>query len=84
MHDRRSSLYHRHRFPPEIIAEAVWLYFRHPLSFRMVEDMLAYRGLSSPTRPCANGLKSLDETMPIQSVAACRALATNGISMRLS
>lgn len=45
MHDRRYSLYHRHRFPPEIIAEAVWLYFRFPLSFRMVEDMLAYRGI---------------------------------------
>ena len=45
MHDNRSSLYHRHRFPPEIIAEAVWLYFRFPLSFRMVEDMLAYRGI---------------------------------------
>ncbi|MCK4207074.1 IS6 family transposase [Brucella pituitosa] len=41
----RSSLYRRHRFPPEIIAEAVWLYFRFPLSFRMVEDMLAYRGI---------------------------------------
>ena len=45
MHDRRPSLYHRHRFPPEIIAEAVWLYFRFPLSFRMVENMLAYRGI---------------------------------------
>ena len=29
----------------EIFAEAVWLYFRFPLSFRMVEDMLAYRGI---------------------------------------
>src|SRR5690606_16367648 len=45
MLDNSSSLYHRHRFPPEIIAEAVWLYFRFPLSFRMVEDMLAYRGI---------------------------------------
>lgn len=45
MHDRRSSLYHRHRFPPEIIAEAVWLYFRFPLSFGMVKDMLAYCGI---------------------------------------
>ncbi len=45
MHDRHPSLYHRHRFPPEIIAEAVWLYFRFPLSFSMVEDMLAYRGI---------------------------------------
>jgi putative transposase len=41
----RDQLYHRHRFPAEIIAEAVWLYFRFPLSFRMVEDMLAYKGM---------------------------------------
>jgi putative transposase len=41
----RDQLYHRHRFPAEIIAEAVWLYFRFPLSFRMVEDMLAYKGI---------------------------------------
>ncbi len=40
-----SSLYNRHRFLAEIIAEAVWLYVRFPLSFRMVEDMLAYRGV---------------------------------------
>ena len=45
MIESRSSLYHRHRFPAEIIAEAVWLYYRFPLSFRMVEDMLAYRGI---------------------------------------
>jgi putative transposase len=45
MIDSRASLYHRHRFPAEIIAEAVWLYFRFPLSFRMVEDMLAYKGI---------------------------------------
>lgn len=45
MTDTRPSLYRRHRFPPEIIGEAVWLYFRFPLSFRMVEDMLAYKGI---------------------------------------
>jgi hypothetical protein len=38
-------LYHRHRFPAEIIAHAVWLYYRFPLSLRMVEDMLAARGM---------------------------------------
>jgi putative transposase len=41
----RPSLYHRYRFPPEIIGEAVWLYFCFPLSLRMVEDMLAYKGI---------------------------------------
>ena len=38
-------LYRRHRFPAELIAHAVWLYFRFPLSLRMVEDMLAARGI---------------------------------------
>ena len=31
----------RHRFPPDIIRRAVWLYARFMLSFRDVEDMLA-------------------------------------------
>ncbi len=37
--------YKRHRFPPEIIQHAIWLYFRFTLSFRDVEDLLADRGL---------------------------------------
>jgi len=37
--------YTRHRFPPEIIQYAVWLYFRFPLSFRDIEDLLAERGI---------------------------------------
>src|SRR5690349_5294478 len=32
-------------FPPEIISHAVWLYFRFPLSLRMVEEMLAARNI---------------------------------------
>jgi hypothetical protein len=31
-----SVSYKRHRFPPAIIAQAVWLYFRFPLSLRLV------------------------------------------------
>ena len=38
--------YHRHRFPPEIISHAVWLYHRFCLSFRDVEDLLAERGIT--------------------------------------
>src|SRR6516164_782825 len=37
--------YKRHRFPPVIIAHAVWLYFRFPLSLRLVEEMLLERGI---------------------------------------
>ena len=35
----------RHRFPPQIIQHAVWLYARFTLSFRDVEDLLAERGI---------------------------------------
>lgn len=41
----RDPLYRRHRFTAEVIAHAVWLYFRFPLSLRMVEDLLAARGV---------------------------------------
>lgn len=33
----------RHRFPPEVIRHAVWLYARFALSYRDVEDLLAER-----------------------------------------
>ena len=37
--------YKRHRFPPAIIAHAVWRYFRFALSYRDVEELLAERGV---------------------------------------
>ena len=40
------SLYHRHRFPREIIRHTVWLYYRFCLSYRDVEDLLAERGVN--------------------------------------
>ena len=44
MHTRRPR-YLRHRFPPDIISHAVWLYHRYCMSFRDVEDLLAERGI---------------------------------------
>lgn len=41
----RDPVYRPHRFPAEIIAHAVWLYFRFPLSLRMVEDLPVARGI---------------------------------------
>ena len=40
-----TSLYKKHRFPPAIIAHAVWLYHRVSLSFREVQELLAERGV---------------------------------------
>ena len=37
--------YRRHRFPPEIIQHAIWLYVRFTLGYRDVEELLAERGL---------------------------------------
>ncbi|SRR5258708_3791910 len=41
------SPYRGYGFPPEIIAHAVWLYFRFHLIFRDVQDLLAERGIVS-------------------------------------
>ncbi len=42
----RVPRYIGYRFPAEVIATAVWLYFRFPLSLRMVEEMLAACGIT--------------------------------------
>mgnify|MGYP003111738178 CR=1 FL=1 len=39
------NTYKRHRFPPDIISYAVWIYYRFNLSHRDVEDLLAERGV---------------------------------------
>jgi len=44
--DRATPSYRGHRFPPEIISHAVWLYHRFCLSFRDVEDLMAERGIT--------------------------------------
>ena len=45
MKSTRPPRYARHRFPAEVISHAVWLCFRFPLSLRLVEEMLAARGI---------------------------------------
>jgi transposase-like protein len=41
----RQISFKRHRFPPDVIRYAVWLYFRFTMSLRDVEDLLAERGI---------------------------------------
>jgi putative transposase len=40
------NTYKRHRFPPDIISHAVWLYYRFNLSHRDIEDLLAECGIN--------------------------------------
>ncbi|MCW2242407.1 transposase-like protein [Azospirillum canadense] len=42
---RPDAMYAGYRFPAEVISDAVHLYYRFPLGLRMVEEMLARRGI---------------------------------------
>lgn len=44
---RQAISYAEYQFPPEVISYAVWLYYRFPLSLRMVEELLAARGIEA-------------------------------------
>jgi putative transposase len=39
------NTYKRHRFPPDIISYAVWLYYHFNMSHRDIEDLLTERGI---------------------------------------
>ena len=64
--------YKNHRFPGEIISHGVWLYYRFPLSYRDVEELLFERGIIRKfgqayanqlrrRRPCPGDKWHLDE-----------------------
>ena len=40
-----SPSYKGHRYPVEVISHCVWLYFRFPLSYREVEELMLERGV---------------------------------------
>jgi putative transposase len=42
---KQSGAFKGHRYPSEIISYAVWAYFRFPMSFRDVEDLLYKRSV---------------------------------------
>lgn len=41
----KSSIYSRHRFHPDVIRRAIWVYFRFNLSFRDIEELMIERGV---------------------------------------
>ena len=44
---KSANPYRGHRFPPQVISHAVWLYHRFTLSFRDIEEILAIRGIQT-------------------------------------
>jgi hypothetical protein len=72
------SPYAGYRFPAEVISHAVWLYFRFPLSLRMVEEMLAARGILVSHETVGSGRSGSARSSPIGSGArVLLALAPN-------
>lgn len=65
--------YKNHRFPPSTIAHAVWLYFRFPLSLRLVEEMLLERGKRS-----GDGGEHSDQPTQSNSVAGDLRVTASG------
>ena len=78
------SLYHRHRFPAEVISHCVWSYFRFALSFRDVEEMLAMRGVSLSYETVREWCRSSVSLTPTACAASLLDLVTAGISTKCS
>ena len=74
----------RHRFPPQIIQHAVWLYARFTLSYRDVVDPLAERGLDVSNETIRRWLSNSDPRLLPIFVAAGHAPVIDGILMRWS
>ena len=77
-----SVSYKRHRFPAAIIAHAVWLYYRFPLSLRFVEEMLLERGIVVSYETIRRWAKSSVLNTPVACTANSRAAMISGTSMR--
>lgn len=79
-----TASYKGHRYPVEIIKHCVWLYFRFPLSFREVEELMLARGLVVSYETTGAGVPSSGRPTPTSCADGARAPATNGISTRCS
>ena len=61
--------YKNHRFPGEIISHGVWLYYRFPLSYRDVEELLLGLNIAKLSYGATNGNnQSLQAFSPIPEV----------------
>src|SRR6266481_908675 len=76
------SPYRGYRFPPEIIAHAVWLYFRFHLSLRDVQDLRAERRIIASHESIRQWCTRFGATFASGLRRDEHELATSGTSMR--
>ena len=74
--------YRRHRFPPEIIQHAIWLYLRFTLSYRDVEELLAERGLDISYETVRRWVLKFGPAIARRLRRAVRGRAIDGTSTR--
>ena len=74
--------YTGYRFPAEIISHAIWLYFRFPLGLRMVEELLAARGIIVSHETVRQWARKFGQQFANQIRRRFLGLATSGIWMR--
>ncbi len=74
--------YKRHRFPQQIISHAVWLYYRFPLSLRLVEEIRWSAELSSRMKRSVDGVGNSDRPTLKSFVAGDLRARMSGIWMR--
>jgi putative transposase len=70
------NTYKRHRFPPDIISYAVWLYYRFNLSHRDIEDLLAEQSHEA-TRVRERGMRRLKSVRQAQRFLGAHAAVSN-------
>ena len=80
--DLPKPLYHRRRFPAEIISHCVWLYFRFCLSYRDVEEMMAERGVVVTYETIRDWSQKFSGTYARRLRRGHRAPEIDGISMK--
>ena len=84
------NTYKRHRFPPEIISYAVWLYYRSNHSHRDLEDLLAERGVTvsreaeqshEATRVRERGMRKFKAVKQAQGFLGAHAAVSNLVNL---
>src|SRR5437764_7853255 len=73
--------YAGYRFRAEIIGYAVWLYFRFPLGLRMVEELLAARGIIVSHETVRQWARKFGQQFANQIRRRLPRVGDNGISM---
>ncbi len=75
--------YKRHRFPPEIISHAVWLYSRFALSYRDAEELLTERGVIVTYESIRRWCGKFGQTTPTSCAARRPGPATGSIMLNV-